>query len=727
MFIADSLPAADLPLSTSATEIVISASRGDSTLADTPLHATVLDRQAIETSPASTLDQLLRSVQGFNFTGVPATQSDPTGHQTKLRGLGNAKVLVLLDGVPVHDPFYLTTQWYKLPLSRIERVEVLRGGASSLWGNMAVAGVINIVTRKPAASGGELAASVGSRDSYGASLSLDHVLGNGLSFSLDADRMRSIGYQTTPAEYLWRFPQKQTADATLDGVQFTTRYRNEQGTDAWLRAGHHVQDQDISYRFGNNLQRSVDVAAGLTQRWATGVQLQANAWAQSVAFEKFNGASCYFQPSGTRCPSSTAVTAAQVSDQVLQYYSQYGSLRYREQGGSATLSLPLQGGVQSVQLGADIRRLSGRDDELFYAAPTLFTAPQGNLGSSTAGTGVQTFSGVFAQLRLVPVKPLTLIASARLDSFRSSGRSNTRTTASGVLTGGAIEDARRSAFNPSLAARLDLTQGWSVRAAAYRAFRAPGFNNTMRSFGTTTPTLANPDLGTEDLRGWEVGSDLALGAVTLGATWFNYDVKNQIATFRVNSWATAPEPVRTICAAGGGQNLTLCGGSANFYTNDQDGRSRGLELEATAALPWRLQLQAQYTYTDSVLVRRGAVVTDPLGVQLVGVPHDVAQVQLAWEATPALRAQLGLRWIGPLPIDTTSVAGVTYWQGGNTVLDASLRWQLRRSLQLWASATNLLDHAYSENGYTFTQPFNRTLSAPRTVAAGLRLQWQTKD
>ena len=128
-----------------------------------PLHTTVLGAEDLQKSSASTLDQLLKNLPGLNFTSLPSAQTDPTGQSTKMRGLGNAKVLLLLDGVPVMDPFYLTTQWFKLPLSNIERVEVVRGGNSSLWGNMAVAGVINVVSKRVKDDAGEWGLSVGSR------------------------------------------------------------------------------------------------------------------------------------------------------------------------------------------------------------------------------------------------------------------------------------------------------------------------------------------------------------------------------------------------------------------------------------------------------------------------------------------------------------------------------------------------------------------------------------
>jgi len=94
-----------------------------------PVHTTVITSEDIQKSPFQSLDELLKTIPGFNFSGAPSYLSDPTGTQTKIRGLGNAKVLVLVDGIPMLDPFYLTTQWFRVPMSNIERVEIIRGGS----------------------------------------------------------------------------------------------------------------------------------------------------------------------------------------------------------------------------------------------------------------------------------------------------------------------------------------------------------------------------------------------------------------------------------------------------------------------------------------------------------------------------------------------------------------------------------------------------------------------
>ena len=126
----------------------------------------------------------------MNIPGAPYYTTDPTGQQTKMRGVTNSKVLVLVDGAPVHDPFYTTTQWFKIPLSSIERVEVVRGGASSIWGNLAVAGVVNIITKKPIDNSGTLDVNHQSMNTTNAALSKNFVAGSSLGIRVSGDLLR---------------------------------------------------------------------------------------------------------------------------------------------------------------------------------------------------------------------------------------------------------------------------------------------------------------------------------------------------------------------------------------------------------------------------------------------------------------------------------------------------------------------------------------------------------
>ena len=88
---------------------------------------------------------------------VPTGQLHPTGQPVSIRGFGSSttiNTLVMVDGVPINDPYFRTVDWSRISKNSVERIEVIRGGgATSLWGNMAMGGVINIVTRQPTRTG----------------------------------------------------------------------------------------------------------------------------------------------------------------------------------------------------------------------------------------------------------------------------------------------------------------------------------------------------------------------------------------------------------------------------------------------------------------------------------------------------------------------------------------------------------------------------------------------
>ena len=704
--------------------VVVTASRSQARVEDMPLSTTIISSEDIQKSPAQTLDQLLRSVPGLNFTGVPETQADPTGQQTKMRGLGNAKVLVLLDGVPVMDPFYLTTQWYKVPLSNIDHVEVIRGGNSSLWGNMAVAGVVNIVSKRPVDGSGDISVSVGSHGSTNLAFSKNVVVSDALSFNLAVDQLNSEGYNTIPASQLWRFPGWNPTTAKDTNVQLTAFFTPSDDLRAYVRLGYHIQDQSINYQFGENKQTSPDISASITKRLEDRASITATGWAQSVDFDKFNGASCYWQTSGTKCPGMTSASASPslVNTNVVQYYTQNSNQDYHEQGASVIYSKELAGVIRSVQVGADLRHLSATDNETFYSAPTSLTQLQ-NFNSSTYGTGDQLFSGLFAQAKIVPTDPLEITFSARVDNWTNTQRFDTRTNTAGTTVGGAEPNISKTAFDPSLAARYSVNDDLAFRAAVYKAFRGPGFNNTMRTYGSPNPTIANPDLSPENLTGREIGMDFHKGALSFGATYFQYDIKNMIATYKIaaSQYAMAPALVQTICGVG----FVNCGGSAgsaSFYTNDQNGQSHGLELSAKWAYSHALNFDASYTRTQTILTSESASITTPLGIQLAGTPVNTANASVTWRPTSELQTYLAVRYIGAMYYDETT-AGGPYAQAGNIVYDASVRYALSKSTDLILSGINLANRAYTEGTYTYNQPWGMTLSMPRTLTATLKTRF----
>jgi vitamin B12 transporter len=128
--------------------IVITAARVEQKLPDALPSTRVISRAEIESSQAADLPALLRQA-----TSIDVAQTGPLGSQTSLflRGADSRQVLVLVDGVPFARADFGTASWQYLPIDQIERIEIVRGNHSALYGAQAVGGVVQIVTRRASA------------------------------------------------------------------------------------------------------------------------------------------------------------------------------------------------------------------------------------------------------------------------------------------------------------------------------------------------------------------------------------------------------------------------------------------------------------------------------------------------------------------------------------------------------------------------------------------------
>ncbi|MFN2312140.1 MAG: TonB-dependent receptor [Spirochaetia bacterium] len=129
-------------------EVVVTADRVETDLLSTAAHVSIITAEDIRESGATNLVQLLERQPGVNFR----TFSNEAQASVDMRGFGEgsaARVLVLVDGRRQNNPDLSGVNWLGVPIDAIERVEVLRGSASALYGNHAVGGVINIITKTP--------------------------------------------------------------------------------------------------------------------------------------------------------------------------------------------------------------------------------------------------------------------------------------------------------------------------------------------------------------------------------------------------------------------------------------------------------------------------------------------------------------------------------------------------------------------------------------------------
>ncbi len=129
-------------------EVIVTASRFAQKQAASAKVVTVINTQQLSRSSGKTLTELLNQQAGISIIG--AQNNLGTNQDVYMRGAATGQTLILIDGVPAYDPSTISTAFdlNHFALENIERIEIVRGAMSTLYGSDAVAGVINIITKK---------------------------------------------------------------------------------------------------------------------------------------------------------------------------------------------------------------------------------------------------------------------------------------------------------------------------------------------------------------------------------------------------------------------------------------------------------------------------------------------------------------------------------------------------------------------------------------------------
>ena len=142
-------PAWSVPITTNA-PIVVTASRANRPIEEIPAQIAVLTSENLRDSGAQdVVGALEKAGSGLYFRH---NSDNPAQAVLSMRGFGDnshGRVLVLVDGQRLNAADMANPDWLRIPLASVDRIEVLRGGQTALYGNFAVAGVVNIITRQP--------------------------------------------------------------------------------------------------------------------------------------------------------------------------------------------------------------------------------------------------------------------------------------------------------------------------------------------------------------------------------------------------------------------------------------------------------------------------------------------------------------------------------------------------------------------------------------------------
>lgn len=454
--------------------VVVSASRTARPAREVAATVNVLTPAVVRTSPARTTDDLMRQAPGVELPRLSSTVSGAE-EIVSLRGADEGRSLVLLDGVPLNDPWGEWIQWNRAPRSQIDRVEVLEGGGSSLYGNYAMGGVISLFSRPIIRRAYDLTASAGSRglgevSAYGSGTT------GALGYSLAADYGTGGGYTTLRPDQ--RGPVDERSEVTRRSVNGRAEWRGAAGS-AFADVNYFTDTRALGTALTQPNHRSI-LGGTLGADVATpgSGTLQARVYAQNQGYDSRSSV-----VNATRTSETPNVAQAIPSHDV---------------GGSLQWSRAL-GIFETIGMGADFRMMSGRMNEDVYRG--------GAITGTRSSAGSQQVGGVFAQGVLAPTNPLRIELSARADGWRSySGTRLDNTVTPNTFT--AFAEKRNGAFAPRVGVRYALSPALTLRGSYYQAFRAPTLSEEYRTFYSGPNVfVGNPALTPEHLTGYDAGVD----------------------------------------------------------------------------------------------------------------------------------------------------------------------------------------------------------------------------
>ena len=657
------------PAPTQLAEIVVTATRDARRLADAPVSVSLVAADQIRDTPAKSLDDVLRRIPSVDLPAAASYQLHPTAVSVSMRGLGGLRALVMLDGVPLNDAFFGYVQWNRVPLETIQRVEVVRGGGATLWGNYAMGGVINVITAAPDSNQLVIQGGGGSYGTWRGDAHAAYVVSDEVKMGLQFGASHTDGFDQTPAAF--RGATSVPTSFTAYNAAATGDFRLWDGLDVRLRASWHDNDQDLLTRLAINTQRIWNLSVEATQDLGGAGRLTAAVFHSASRFRTDN----------TDTPSGAALGSA-------EFVQNRHITPVSDTGASLTWSRVFDGALRSLSVGADYHGIAGTD------VADIFD-DTGAQVRTDIGRGRQQFLGVFGQASLRPMERLEILASARFQHFRNYDGFDG--SAGGL---GAVPDRSFDSVDPRVSARYALTPAFALRAAGYEAFRAPTLDNLYRTFSTAFGIFyGNPALRPETLKGGEVGFDVERPGLRIQATAFTNTV-DDLLTARNLDFTDLPPG--------------FFFGSRNI--NAGSARSRGLESEAQIDLGHGLEARLGYTFADSIVTGNPL---DPasIGRQQAGVPRYRASAGLTYSGHGGLRLSVQGRWLSrswsdndhTLPIDS------------HVVIDLSARYPLVHGLEGFVQIENLLDRRYVADNSGFSPP---QLGTPLTVFAGLRAVFQ---
>jgi len=495
-------------------QVTVTAYRTPLGSLESPVTTRALTETDLSTTAAITLDGKLRQLPGVElFRRSSSLVANPSSQGLSLRALGStaaSRTLITEDDVPLNDPFAGWIHWQEQPELSIQRIELVRGGASDLYGSSAIGGVVNVVPVRPTADQAELRSSYGAENTYDDTLLLATKRGPwGLLAA--GGVLGTDGYiQEAPWQ---RGPVDLPSDVhSQNGLVLA---EHDQGslrlfvrTNAFNDARNNgTPDQTNATRFW---------------RYATGADWQGPH--NGVLGTRVYGSTAHFRQVFSSILNTPTTADPDCSYRCTENPTRFSHTPENELGAVAHWTQPLGAGLVLVA-GADTHDVRVWDREQTYGATAALTNLHDHQRDSSGyAEGMWVHSAWTATL------------SGRLDWFQNyDGQSLLFKGTAWVPSASQPPQFGQRVFDPRIGLSRKLFDHWAASASAFRAFRAPSPNELYRSTQVGNQlTTPNGNLLSERATGWEAGLATERHWGTVRTSYFLTQVNRPIVALTIN-------------------------------------------------------------------------------------------------------------------------------------------------------------------------------------------------
>ena len=650
-----------------AEQVTVTAYRTPLGTLESPATTRLLSETALATTASITTDGRIRQLPGVElFRRSSSLVANPTSQGISMRGLGStsaSRTLVTQDDVPLNDAIGGWIHWEEQPELSIQRIEVVRGGASDLYGSSAIGGVMNLVPTRPTSNLAQLRSSFGMQGTYDQSLLLQTKLGAwGLLASGGA-----IGTNGFIQQAPWQRGPVDTP-SSMHGQNGMLLVEHDGGP---LRL--FVRGSGFNEARANG---TPDQTNGTRiWRYATGSDWQAPRNASAIL--RLYGSTEHYRQTFSSISNQPNFGDPTCSFRCGETPTRFSLVPLNELGAVAHWNQPV-GAEFLFVAGADVRDVRIWDQEQTYTAtPVLSNLADHQRDSAGYLEAMWTHHA------------WTLTASGRLDWFQNYD-ANLRVWNGTEWIPSPTQPPTSSEliFDPRMGVSRKLGNHWALSASGFRAFRAPTPSELYRSTQVGNKlTLPNSSLLSERATGWETGVASQWHWGTVRVSYFDTEVNRPIVA------------------------LTLTPNSSPILLKRENlGQieSRGVAIDFEVAPQRWLAVDGGYQYAHATVTRG----IQDLGNWIPEVARNMGTLNLR-----AYRPKLGMLSL------QSRLSGIQYDDDANQFLlhgyfrlDAYASHDFGSRFQLFAAGENLFDRAIEVSKTPST-----TLATPRVARVGFQV------